>query len=106
MKGGEEKEKLEELMKDIGVEINMEDIKRIRGRTGGKEMWWLRLESEEQKRKKSGLKGRKERIGNDLTVMKRKMKWKLEEVAKEQERQVKRIWIGYGKIKIEGEWWF
>lgn len=26
---------------DEGVEINMEEIKRIRGRTGGKEMWWV-----------------------------------------------------------------
>lgn len=57
-------------------------------------------------RKKNGLKGRKERIDDDLTVMEKRMKWKLDEVAKEQERLGKWVWIGYGKIRIEGEWWF
>lgn len=34
------------------------------------------------------------------------MKCRLEEVAREQEKKGKRVWLGYGKIRIEGEWWF
>lgn len=70
VKEGKEKEKLEKLIKDIGVTVNIEEIKRIGKSRRGKEMWWVRLGSEEQKmevlRKKRGLKGRRERIVDDL----------------------------------------
>lgn len=31
------------------------------------------------------------------------MKWKLKGIAREQEKIERRIWIGYGKIKIEND---
>lgn len=48
VKKGKEKEKLEELMKDIGVTLNIEEIKRIGKSRRGKETWWVRLGSEEK----------------------------------------------------------
>lgn len=33
------------------------------------------------------------------------MRWKLEEIAKEKERKGNKVWIGYGKIRIEEQWW-
>jgi len=35
----------------------------------------------------------------------RKMRWKLEEIARMEERKGKRVWVGYGKIRIEGQLW-
>lgn len=32
------------------------------------------------------------------------MKWKLEEIAREEERKGNRVWIGYGKIRINEQW--
>lgn len=49
--------------------------------------------------KKRNLKGRKERIMEDWTWGKRKMRWKLEEIARMEERKRRRI--GYGRIRIE-----
>lgn len=90
VKKGKEKEKLEELMKDIGVTLNIEEIKRI-GKRREKETWWVRLGSEEQKmevlRKKRGLKGRRKRIVDDLIQKERKMKWRLVGIAREQEER-------------------
>lgn len=110
VKEGKEKEKLEELMKDIGITVNIEEIKRIGKSRRGKEMWWVRLGSEEQKmevlRKKRGLKGRRERIVDDLIQKERKMKWRLEGIPREQEERGYKVWLGYGKIRIEVEWWF
>lgn len=68
----------------------------------------VRLGSREQKRqvmeKKRKLKGRKERIEDDLTWEERKMKWKVEEIAEER-RKGNRVWTGYGKIRINEKWW-
>lgn len=69
----------------------------------------VRLAKEEQKweiiRKKSMLRGRKERIGEDWTWKERKIKWKLEEIARKEEREGKQVWVGYGKIRINERWW-
>jgi len=67
------------------------------------------MSSEEQKkevlRKKWRLKGRKEIIMEDWTWGERKMRWKLEEIAKKEEKEGRKIWIGYGKIRIGEQWW-
>lgn len=68
----------------------------------GKDMWQIKLGSEEQKReiirRKKGLRGRKERTEDNLMTMERKMKWKLENIAREQERQ--KSWVKkYGEVK-------
>jgi len=33
------------------------------------------------------------------------MRWRLEELAREEERKGRKVRIGYGKIKIEENWW-
>lgn len=59
-------------------------------------MWQIKLGSEEQKRemirRKKGLRGKKGRTEDNLMAMKRKMKWKLEDIAREQERLSKKVW--------------
>lgn len=44
------------------------------------------------------LKGRKEKLLEDWTWEERR--WKLKEIAREEKRGGKRVWIGYGKIRI------
>lgn len=45
-------------------------------------------------RKKRELKGRKEKILKDWTWRKRKMRWRLEEMAREEEKRDIRVWLG------------
>lgn len=58
-------------------------------------MIWVRLEHEQQRRKvmeeKKKLKGRKERITEDFTWKERKMRWRLEQVAREEEKRDNRV---------------
>lgn len=107
---GEEKkrEAVEKLLKDIGAEVKVEEI----GRVGGgirKDMWIVKLEKDEQKRevmrKKRELKGRKEKIMEDLTWKERKIKWRLGEIARKERGEGKDVWISYGRMSIDGEWW-
>lgn len=67
---GRRREEAEKLLEDIDAKTKVIEVKK--GNTEkGKEMVILKLESEEQKRevmkKKKSLKGRKERITEDLT---------------------------------------
>lgn len=75
----------------------------------GKGMWIIKLESENQKKevmkKKALLRGRKERVMDDLTWKERNMKWNLEQIAKEEEILGKKVWVGYNRIRIDSEWW-
>lgn len=63
----------------------------------------MRLSSEEQKRevirRKKILKGKK---NYGRLNMERKMKWKLEEIARREEGKGKKVWLSYGKIRIGG----
>lgn len=98
VKEGKRREVVEEMMKDIGMKVKIEEIRRLKGNEEGEtEMIWVRLESEEQRReileKKKNLKDRKERIVEDLTWKKRKMRWKLEDIVRMEERRGK----GYGE---------
>lgn len=49
---------------------------------------------------KKKLKGRKKRITEDLTWKERKMRWRLEQVVREKEKSGNRVWVGYGRIRI------
>lgn len=87
VKEGKRREVVEEMMKDIGMKVKIEEIRRLKGNEEGEtEMIWVRLESEKQRReileKKKNLKDRKERIVEDLTWKKRKMRWKLEDIVR------------------------
>lgn len=110
VKEGKREEAVEEILECIGAKAKIEEVKRLgRGREGERKTIWVRFQNEEQKRvvmiKKSGLKGRKERIVDDWTWKERKMRWKLEEIARTEMGKGKRVWIGYGRIKIEEKWW-
>lgn len=64
IKEREETEAFEQVMKEIGAEVEVKDISRVESRQEGKEIWLVRLSSEEQKRevirRKKILKGKKE----------------------------------------------
>lgn len=97
---GKRRKAVEEVLRKIGVEIEMGEIKRIGGdREKGREMVMVKLGNEEQKRevmgKKNRLKGRKEKILEDWTWKERRMRWRLEEIAKNEENKGKsldRVW--------------
>ncbi|XP_046615350.1 uncharacterized protein LOC124302827 [Neodiprion virginianus] len=107
---GREKEELKKILQLIGVEVEVKDMWEVGAKKGGeKGIWIARLGNREQKRqvmgRKSLLKGREERIGEDLTWAERRMKWKLREIAAIEERRGNRVRIGYAKIWIEGKMW-
>jgi len=52
-------------------------------------------------KRKRELKGRKERIMEDWTWKERKMRWRLEEIARREERRGRRVRIGYGRLWID-----
>lgn len=94
VKEGKKREIVENLLGDIGAEVKVEEISRVGGGKG-KEIWLVRLENDDQKRevmrKKKILKGRKEKIMEDLTWRERKMKWRLEEIARREREEGRRV---------------
>ena len=108
---GNARQEIEGIMKEIGVEVKMEKIKQVRT---GKEEWGdmvvVKLGGEEEKRKvmegKKKLRGGKIWIMEDLTWKERKMRWRLREIAREEERKGSKVWVGNDRITINGEWWF
>lgn len=110
VRNGKRKEAVEEILEKIGVKVEIKEIKRIRGgMEDTEEMVLVKLEDQEQKReimrKKGMLKGRKERILDDWTWKERKMRWSLEEIARGEERKGNKVGLGYGKIRINEQWW-
>lgn len=103
------KEAVEEIMEVIGVRVTIEVVRKLRGGEKEGELIWVRLGSEEQRKEvlrgRKKLRGRRERIMEDWTWKERRMRWKLEEIARIEEREGKRTWIGYGRIRIEEQWW-
>jgi len=103
-------EAVEELMNRIGVELKVREVWKITGeKEKGREMVGIKVEEGEKRReileKKKKLRGRKKRIMEDWTWKDRKMRWKLEEIARIEEGKGRKVWIGYGKIRIEDKWW-
>ncbi|RLU19487.1 hypothetical protein DMN91_008044 [Ooceraea biroi] len=110
VKEGKRVEAVREVLERIGAKGEMVECRRIGGDKGkGRERILVKLSNEEQKREvmlmKKNLRGREERIMDDWTWKERRMRWKLEEIAREEEKNGKRVWIGYGKIKIDEKWW-
>src|SRR5436190_18093929 len=88
---GELKESVRNIIKELGVEAEIKNVRKTGGRKEGREeMAVVTLGSWEQKRKvmekKRLLKGRKERIDDDLTWEKRRIRQKLIEIAIKEER--------------------
>ncbi|KAL6420239.1 hypothetical protein ACFW04_014609 [Cataglyphis niger] len=109
VKEGRKRAAVEELF-GSGVKAEIEEMRKIGGSIeGGKEMMVVRLKNEDQRRevwnKKKLLKGRKKRILEDWTWKERRMKWSLEGIAREEEKKGKKVWIRYGKIRIDEKWW-
>ncbi|XP_036147203.1 histone-lysine N-methyltransferase, H3 lysine-79 specific-like [Monomorium pharaonis] len=110
VKEGNRKEAVEKVFREIGAEVTVKGVRRIgEGSKKGREMIWVKLESEEQRKevwsKKKTLKGREERILEDWTWKERKMRWRLEKIAKVEEERGNRVWLGYGRIRIGDYWW-
>lgn len=55
-------------------------------------------------RKKWGLKGRGERIEDDLMVKERKMQWRLKRMAEEERRNKRAAWVKYTRIWMGARW--
>jgi len=72
-------------------------------------MLLVKLGNEEQKwnimGKKKILRGRRERIVEDLTWRERKIRWRLGEIARKEEAAGRRVWVKGRRIGIEGQWW-
>lgn len=51
------------------------------------------------------LRGREERILEDWTWKERKMRRRLERIARAEEEKGNKVWIGYGRLKIGEIWW-
>lgn len=62
------------------------------------------MRGREERRKKKKLRGRKEKIVEDVTWGEKKMKWRLEKIGREEKRG-NRVWREYGKLNINRQWW-
>lgn len=106
----EAEEKFRRTMQEIGVEVEIEKIRRLgKGKERERGAAIITMRSIEEKKqimvKRKELKKRGIWIDNDLTWRERKMRWKLGEIASEERRKGRKVWIGYGKLEIEGERW-
>jgi len=104
------REAVDDLMKEIGVVMKVKEVWKIAGdKKKGREIVEIKIEEEEKRReiwsKKKNLRGRKKRIHENWTWKERKMKWKLKETARLEERKGRKVWLGYGKIRIDEQSW-
>lgn len=93
-KEGKRKEMVEGIITNIGMEVEVRKVKRLGGdKERRREMVMVKLGNEEQKKEviknKKKLKERKEKIIKDWTWKERKMRWKLKEIVKNEERKEK-----------------
>jgi len=109
VKEGKRREAVEEVFERIGARVRIEEVKKLGKGEGLAEIVCVKLESEEQKRevmgRKSKLRGMKERVMEDWTWKERRMRWKLEEIARKEMAKGRKVWLGYGMIKIDESWW-
>lgn len=94
---------MESICKEIEVSIDIEEIKEIKaGKEEKGRMVIVKVKSDESRRKilenKRKLRGKEVWIEKDQTFKERKMKWKLRQIAGEEERREERVRIGYGKL--------
>lgn len=105
------KETVERIFERIGVQAKVEEAREVgrRGLDGKEGMIEVKMETLEDKamvmRKKANLKGRNERIEDDLTWKERRMQWLIRERAEEEKGKGKRVIIRYGKLIVNGETW-
>jgi len=108
---GKRKKAVEEVLEKIEaeVEVVVEEVRKIGRGEGKTETAWVRLKNEEQRNEvikmKRNLKGKRERIVEDWTWKERKMRWRLEEIARNEMRKGRKVWMSYGGIKLDEKWW-
>ena len=97
------------IMKEIGAEVEIKDIRKVGAVQEGRGIVIITLGNVEQKRqvmeKKRKMRGREEWIDEDLTWTERRSRWKLREIARKEEREGRKVWLGRKGIEIDGEWW-
>ena len=109
-KRNELEKEVKEILKEVGIEAEVNCKKVIEdGGDGGVRMTVIGLQELEQKRKvmieRRRLREKGIRIDDDLTWKERKMRWNLEDIARQERGDGKRVRVKYGKIQIEGKWW-
>ncbi|CAK9816316.1 hypothetical protein ANTPLA_LOCUS8955 [Anthophora plagiata] len=108
VEGNEDKKAVEQIWAGLGIKEKVEEVRRV-GRVDGegRSMVLVRMEGMEGKREvmkaKRELKGRPERVEDDLTVEERRAKWKIEREAERERRKGNRVQIGYMKMWVNNE---
>jgi len=110
VKEGGRRKAVEEILGIVGAKVEVGEVKRIgEVKEKGRKMLLVRLGSEEQKwevmEKKKNLRGRKERILEDLSWRERRVRWRLGEIARMEEAKGRRVWVRGGRIRIGDQWW-
>lgn len=105
VKKGKRRETVEEIFDGISAKVRIEEVRKLKRNVERRtEMIWIRLENEGQRRevmkKKKNLRGRTERIVENSTWKERKMRWKLEETAREEDRREYREYVKIGESRI------
>ncbi|XP_033231563.1 eukaryotic translation initiation factor 5B-like [Belonocnema kinseyi] len=100
-------EEVKKLMKDIGTKIRVEGVKRVgKMREGREGMFLMTLGYEEEKFEVMGekklLKGKSERIEEDLIWQERRRKWLIEQRAWAERRKGNKVKIGRDRIWVNG----
>lgn len=108
---GEVIDRVDKVGREIGVEIEIEEIKKIKtGREERGEMLLVKVKTEKNKRRimkyKKKLKGRDVWIEEDRIYKERIMMRKLRQIEEEERRKGKTVRVRFGKIWIEDKWWF
>lgn len=109
VKEGRRQEAVEEMLRVMGARVKVKEIRKLGEKDKRGEIMLVKLENEEQRRevmlRKRNLRRRKKRVLEDWTWKERRMRWKLDEIARKEENNGKRVRVGYGKIRIEEHWW-
>ncbi|XP_043256876.1 trichohyalin-like [Colletes gigas] len=101
-----------EILAIVGVRGGIVGAREVGGRMQERKevMLEVKLESTEAKREvmrnKGRLRGRKERVEDDMTWRERRMQWQLRRIGVEEEVKGRRVRVFYGKIMVDGAMWF
>lgn len=100
-------EAVDELWIVMSIKENVKEIRKIGGvDREGRGLVLVKLEAFEDKKRvmkvKKRLRGRRERIENDLTREERRTRWKIEREAEREREKGKRVQVGYMKMWVDG----
>ena len=106
---GTGEEEVKNLMRDIGAQVRVEEVRKLAGKKEGKGSILLVKIGSEQERKevleKKRLKGREERIEKDLTWREKERRWLIEQRSWEEKKKGSVVWVGRDRLWINGELW-